>query len=133
MKRALAALVLIATVAVLVSGCGGESPPTHATVEIKFSRFTAEEITVAAREPVTFTLVNDDPIEHEWIIGSPDVHARHRTGTEPYHDQVPNEVTIPAFDTRETTVTFEQPGEYLYICHLPGHEAYGMIGTLRAV
>jgi len=22
------------------------------------------------------------------------------------------------------------PGTYRYICHLPGHEAYGMVGTL---
>jgi uncharacterized cupredoxin-like copper-binding protein len=29
-----------------------------------------------------------------------------------------------------TTVTFTKPGTYLYICHLPGHEAYGMVGTL---
>jgi uncharacterized cupredoxin-like copper-binding protein len=30
----------------------------------------------------------------------------------------------------ETTLTFDQPGTVLYICHLPGHEAYGMVGTL---
>jgi uncharacterized cupredoxin-like copper-binding protein len=30
-----------------------------------------------------------------------------------------------------TTLTFAEPGDYLYICHLPGHEAYGMVGTLH--
>jgi uncharacterized cupredoxin-like copper-binding protein len=132
MRRALLITLLIATVAVLVSGCG-DSPPTHATVEIRYSKFESEDLFVAAGVPVTFTLVNDDPIEHEWIIGSPDVHERHRTGTEPFHDQIPTEVTIPAFQTRETTITFERPGDYLYICHLPGHEAYGMTGTLKVV
>ena len=83
--------------------------------------------------PVTFTLRNDDPIEHEWIVGTEDVHERHRTGTEPYHDQVPTEVTIPALSTRTTTVTFDEPGDYAYICHLPGHEAYGMRGTVQVV
>ena len=29
-----------------------------------------------------------------------------------------------------TIVTFDDAGTYLYICHLPGHEAYGMVGTL---
>jgi uncharacterized cupredoxin-like copper-binding protein len=131
MWRALSAL-LIATFAVLVSGCG-DSPPTHATVEIRYSQFTSEDLIVAAGVPITITLENNDPIEHEWIIGPPDVHERHRTGTEPYHDQIPTEVTIPAFSTRETTITFDQPGDYIYVCHLPGHEAYGMVGTLRAV
>jgi uncharacterized cupredoxin-like copper-binding protein len=52
---------------------------------------------------------------------------------EPYHDQVPEEVTLPAFSARVTTVTFEQPGDYEFICHLPGHEAYGMKGLVRVV
>lgn len=61
-------------------------------------------------------------------MGSELTRARHRTGTEPYHDQVPTEAAI---DARETTIVFDEPGEYQYICHLPGHEAYGMVGTLR--
>jgi uncharacterized cupredoxin-like copper-binding protein len=39
-------------------------------------------------------------------------------------------VTVPAGTTRSTTITFMTPGSYLFICHLPGHEAYGMVGTL---
>jgi plastocyanin len=39
-------------------------------------------------------------------------------------------VSIPAGTIRTTTVTFQTPGTYLYICHLPGHEAYGMVGTV---
>ena len=79
---------------------------------------------------ITVVLRNDDPIDHEWIVGDAAVHARHRTGTEPVHASRPTEVSIPAGSTRETTVRFDAPGTYLYICHLPGHEAYGMVGTL---
>jgi len=61
------------------------------------------------------------------------VHKRHRLGTEPYHDEVPTEVTIPAFQTRKTVVTFDEPGEYAFVCHLPGHEAYGMRGVVQVV
>jgi uncharacterized cupredoxin-like copper-binding protein len=39
-------------------------------------------------------------------------------------------VSIAAGQTVETVVTFAVPGTLLYICHLPGHEAYGMVGTL---
>jgi uncharacterized cupredoxin-like copper-binding protein len=132
MRRILLVVLLIAIAGILVSACD-DGPPTHAKVEIRYSKFESEDFVVAAGVPVTFSLVNDDPIEHEWIIGPPDVHERHRTGTEPYHDQIPTEVTIPAFSTRETTITFDKPGEYVYICHLPGHEAYGMTGTLSVV
>ena len=135
MKRASTAfLTLLAGVlAFSASACGGGADAAEATIAIHFSRFVPEEVTVPAGVPVTITLQNDDPIEHEWIVGAPDVHERHRTGTEPYHDQVPTEVTVPALESRTTTLTFERPGEYLYICHLPGHEAYGMVGRMHVV
>jgi uncharacterized cupredoxin-like copper-binding protein len=120
--------------ALLASACGGGADASaEATIAIHFSRFVPEAIEVPAGVPVTITIRNDDPIEHEWIVGAPDVHERHRSGSEPYHDQVPTEVTVPALESRTTTITFEHPGEYLYICHLPGHEKYGMVGELKVV
>ena len=109
---------------------GGGADDTR-TIAIRYSQFSESLIEVKAGVPVTFELRNDDPILHEWIVGTLDVHARHRTGTEPYHDAVPTEVSIPAYETRLTTVTFEHAGDYLFICHLPGHEAYGMAGVIR--
>jgi uncharacterized cupredoxin-like copper-binding protein len=32
---------------------------------------------------------------------------------------------------KQTTLTFA-PGTYTFICHFPGHEAYGMVGVLVA-
>jgi len=135
MIRPCAALLLLAVgmLALGASACGGGADASEATIAIHYSGFVPESVTVPAGKPVAITLRNDDPIEHEWIVGPPDVHDRHRTGTEPYHDQVPTEVTIPALESRTTTITFDKPGEYQYICHLPGHEAYGMVGTIRVV
>ena len=131
MRRvALAACVVVAAAA--SAGCG-RGHTQAGLVPIRYSHYMMPEITVKAGEPVTITLQNDDPIEHEWIVGTADVHARHRTGTEPYHASIPTEVTIPALQTRVTTVTMREPGDYQYICHLPGHEQYGMVGTLHVV
>ena len=104
--------------------------PTTVEIPIHYSHYQVFEVTVRAGVAVTFVLRNTDPIDHEWIVGDAAVHERHRTGTEPVHDSRPTEVTIPAGATRVTTVTFSTPGTYLYICHLPGHEAYGMVGTV---
>jgi plastocyanin len=130
MRLTLGALPLLAGLALVASACGGGASAEDRTIAIRYSRFIPEVVTVEAGQQVTFELRNDDPIEHEWIVGTAAVHERHRTGTEPYHDQVPTEVTVPALSTRFTTVTFDEPGEYLYICHLPGHEQYGMVGTV---
>jgi uncharacterized cupredoxin-like copper-binding protein len=99
-------------------------------IPIRYSHYDLGQFTVPAGVPVRIVLKNEDPIDHEWIVGDAALHERHRTGTEPVHDSRPTEVTIPAGATRETTVTFDTPGTYLYICHLPGHEAYGMVGTV---
>jgi uncharacterized cupredoxin-like copper-binding protein len=126
-------VALAGAVAVLVlGGCGGGSQQ-HQRVDIRYSLFEQREITVPAGQLVTFTLRNEDPIEHEWLVGDDAFHERHRTGTEAFHDTRPDEVTLPPFGTRETVLMFPEPGEYRYICHLPGHEAYGMVGVLRVV
>jgi uncharacterized cupredoxin-like copper-binding protein len=104
--------------------------PVTATIGIHYSHYDRSLITVPAGVAVTIVLRNDDPIDHEWIVGDAAVHERHRTGTEPVHGSRPTEVTIPAGTSRATTIRFDTPGTYLYICHLPGHEAYGMVGTL---
>ena len=129
MRRALIVLGLLGgLLASLACGVGSESPRT---IAIRYSLFSEELVEVKAGEPVTFELRNDDPILHEWIVGPEDMHERHRTGTEPYHDEVPTEVSIPAYETRWTMVTFDTPGDYPFVCHLPGHEAYGMKGVIR--
>lgn len=130
MRHARVAVALLA--AVVLSGCASAAaaePPREVTITFRYSRFTPAAITVPAGVPVAFTLRNDDPIGHEWIVGTPDVHATHRVGTEPYHEGRATEVTVPPFATRTTRITFA-PGSYAFICHLPGHEAYGMKGTL---
>ena len=117
----------------VAAGCGAGSSARTATIPIRYSHYTNELVTVRVGEPITITIENDDPIEHEWIVGGPDVHAAHRIGTEAFHEGRANEVTVPAFSTRATTIEFDQPGDYAFTCHLPGHEAYGMTGTLRVV
>ena len=139
MKLAIAGVTLVLS-AWLVSACAGllSGEPAGAgpasevrTITMRYSRFTTTELTVHAGIPVTFVLNNDDPIGHEWIIGMEDVHARHRTGMEPYHDQVATEVSIEAYTTKKTVVTFDAPGDYIFVCHLPGHEEYGMRGVVH--
>jgi uncharacterized cupredoxin-like copper-binding protein len=129
----LLALLALAAFPLAVSACGGSASAEATTVTIHFSHFDSELVTARAGEPITITLDNTDPIAHEWIVGTEDVHQRHRTNTEPYHDSIPTEVTIPALSTRVTTVTFDVPEDYQYICHLSGHEQYGMVGVLHVV
>jgi len=128
-RRAAAALLAALLLGVVVSGCGGASP-MRIQITIHYSRYDPSRLTVPHGVPVTFVIINSDPIDHEWIVGDAALHQRHRIGTEPVHNARPTEITIPALTTRETTVTFDKPGVLQYICHLPKHEDYGMVGWL---
>ena len=124
---ALAALtVFVAVAAASELGSG----PVTVEIRIHHSRYIPSALAVPADRPVRFVFVNEDPIEHEWIVGDAKVHEVHRTGTEAHHGARPTEISIPALGTVSTTVTFAAAGSQHYICHLPGHEAYGMVGTL---
>jgi uncharacterized cupredoxin-like copper-binding protein len=114
----------------LVAGGAQAAGPTRVEIRIHYSAFEPAAVQVPIGRPVTFVIVNEDPIVHEWIVGDDAVQQRHRSGTEAHHDSRPTEISIPALSTRETTITFAAPVAWRYICHLPGHEAYGMVGTL---
>jgi uncharacterized cupredoxin-like copper-binding protein len=100
------------------------------TIGIEHSRFSTDRIVVAAGTQVTFVVENDDPIGHELIVGPPEVHRRHATGTHATHPPVPGEVTVPALEAATTTYTFDEPGTFTFACHLPGHVSFGMVGEV---
>ena len=123
-------LVLVGTAAALAFAGRGSPPVTDVEIVIHYSKFEPSEITVPVGVPVTITLRNDDPIDHEWIVGDEAIHAVHRVSTEPLHPDRPTEVVIPALSSQTTVITFESTGRLQFICHLPLHESYGMVGSV---
>lgn len=126
----LGALAIAILTGAAVATAAASSGPVTVEIHIRYSHFEPSAVSVPVGRPVTFILVNDDPIDHEWIVGDGALHERHRTGTEARHDARPTEVTIDANSIRRTTITFDAEASLQYICHLPGHEQYGMVGTL---
>ena len=128
-------LLTLGAAGMALAWVGGPSAFARDRVEIpmRYSGFLTTRVSAVAGVPLTIVLRNDDPIDHEWMVGDAAFHERHRTGTEPVHDTRPTEVTIPAGQTRTTVVTFPTPGTQTFICHLPGHEAYGMSGLITVV
>jgi uncharacterized cupredoxin-like copper-binding protein len=132
-------VVLLGAGAVMVTTAGSASSTrtgvlgpgsVTVTIGIDHSRFDASVIRVRPHTQVRFVLVNRDPIGHEFIVGGPEVHARHANGHEAYHPPVPGEVSVPAGGRASTTYAFHAPGPVEFACHLPGHYQYGMHGTV---
>ena len=138
----LRALVVAATVAAAGYGAdaaagsddGARGPGVvRVPVRIEHSRFSFDELTVRAGTIVELVVANDDPIDHELVVGDDDVHARHAAGTERVHPPVPGEVSVGAGEVGFTYYAFDEPGTYEVICHLPRHAEYGMVAMIRVV
>lgn len=140
-KRRLAALALAAgtvagVVAIATSLTPAASPapkPRVIELTIHHSRFDKSVVEIARGERVEFVVHNTDPIVHELIVGSAAVQRRHEAGTEALHGPKPGEVSIPAVASASTTYRVNSPQPIQFACHLPGHFAYGMQGTVRVL
>ena len=136
---AITAVVAAASVAALAAagaaggtgGSRGAGAPRTVELVVRHSRFEPAHVTVAPGAVVRFVVRNDDPIDHELIVGDDATHRRHESGSESLHTGVPGEVSVPAGTTAATTWRApERPGPVSFACHLPGHVAYGMVGTV---
>jgi uncharacterized cupredoxin-like copper-binding protein len=134
------AVVLFAAAAALVAGRAagsraGDGPDRTVVVTMHHSRFEPALVRVGPGERVRFLLRNTDPIDHEFILGDDDVQRRHEAGRQrQHHGEVPGERSVAAGQEAATTYTFPASldGQALqFACHLPGHYAYGMHGTVQ--
>jgi uncharacterized cupredoxin-like copper-binding protein len=130
------ALVASTGYAVEASGAQrGVLGPGVVQVEVRIdqSAFDIGSLRVAKGTMVEFVVQNDDPIDHELVVGDGEVHRLHANGTERRHPPVPGEVSLPPGDRALTFYEFTEVGSIVYACHLPGHVAYGMQGTIDVV
>ena len=102
-------------------------------VAIHYSSFWSARYAFAVGETVRFVVHNEDPIDHEFILGDRTVQIAHEHGTQAYHAPSPGVMTVPAGQTRVTTYTFRAAGPLIIGCHLPGHYAYGMRAPVTVV
>jgi uncharacterized cupredoxin-like copper-binding protein len=128
-----AAVAVLLSAAALAATAAASPPPVRTVdVDIRFSSFDLASLQIAPGETVRFVVTNEDPIDHEFLVGDAFMQRIHENGTEPAHGARPGEISVPAGETVETTYTFPDrldPG-WEFACHLPGHYAYGMHGPI---
>jgi uncharacterized cupredoxin-like copper-binding protein len=133
----------------------GPTWATGATVRVVMSdrfRYRPSAIMVWAGHRVTFDVTNAGKLPHEFILGDRaaqldherqmradpagggmdmDMHAHmHVHGADAPAAAGPGGLTVPPGQTRRLTWTFDEPGIVLYGCHVLGHWAAGMRGTI---
>jgi uncharacterized cupredoxin-like copper-binding protein len=123
-----APLLGLALSALALGGCAvtAEAKERDVIVNLNHSRFDPGSFEFEAGTTVRFVIHNNDPIDHEFLLGDEEAQDRHEAGAHAAHGAIPGEVSVPAGTTRSTTYTFTEPGNLIIGCHLPAHYAYGM-------
>ena len=124
--------LMLSLVTVAAAACSrAAAAPAERTVQIRihYSAFSLGQLDVSPGETIRFVVTNADPIDHEFIVGDEAVQVAHELGTEAFHPPRPGEITIRAGETVATTYRFGDR-DLLFGCHLPGHYAYGMHGSI---
>jgi len=91
------------------AGGGAAAPPV--TLTAQGTAWDQTELTIPAGTEVPFTLVNADPIEHNFTVEDTDF-----------------AIVMPGSQTVNATINLPA-GSYTFVCTVPGHEAL-MTGTL---
>ncbi len=102
-------------------------------LDIDYSAYSTAAIEVYEGTLVEFVVRNHDPINHELVVGGPEVHARHRIGNEAAHPPIPGELSLAPDAVGLTIFRFDEPGVVEFACHLQGHYDYGMRGMIEVL
>lgn len=116
----------------------GSTGPVTVDLVIHYSHFSLSALVVHRGQSVRFVVHNTDPIDHELIVGDRQVQDTHEHGADLDHDgSVRGQISVPAETTVSTTVVFTPAfigsGGLQFACHVPGHFAYGMHGTIEVI
>lgn len=117
-----------------------EAADADRTIDIEVGNdlaFDPGELTVSAGETITFRIANTGDLAHDFTLGDEETQDAHEAemmasgdeGDEMEHSD-PNAVSVHAGETVELTWHFTEPGTVLYGCHVEGHYAAGMKGTI---
>jgi uncharacterized cupredoxin-like copper-binding protein len=117
--------------------------PVRVVMNDRF-RYRPDAIMVRAGRRVTFAVTNAGKLPHEFTLGDRATQLDHErqmqamastgghahTHTYGHSPTGAGTLTVPPGETRRLTWTFDEPGLVLYGCHVLGHWAAGMKGTI---
>ncbi len=123
------ALALVAVALWARAGGDDDARPVDRVVEMAMSEFAYSPtvLDVAAGEEVRFVFRNDGAAVHEAVIGDEEVQGEaDRAGRADNHAHGAASVQVEPGRTASLVYRFDQPGQVLIGCHLPGHYQLGM-------
>jgi uncharacterized cupredoxin-like copper-binding protein len=143
MKKIIFVVVLaLSTLVLAACGGGGEATSNEFSISVadEFS-FDPNSITVKAGDTITVTFENTGTVDHNLNFIKPGAELDHlmeeiKEGAGEHIDEelLTDMHSIESDHTEVVTFTApSEPGEYSYLCTVPGHAEAGLVGTLKVV
>lgn len=141
MSRILRAAGALVVVALIATGCGSDggvgSSAGGPVVEVAMVdiAFEPEDVTITAGQEVTFRFRNEGAVVHEAVIGTAEEQVTHAAdmaemgehdGMDHGGSEDPN-LRLGPGESGDLVHVFDEPGDYLIGCHIPGHYEAGMV------
>ena len=120
------------------SGKPGDPGQVDQTIAISAEdiKFDPTVVFVRSGETVKFVITNYGKLSHEFMIGDrseQEEHEREMQSTKGMGHTEPNVVSISPGETKTLVWQFGNEGTLEFACHVPGHYAAGMVGTIHIV
>lgn len=137
MKRKLAILLMVATIALAGCSTSASNQPVEIMLDAANMKYQPAMIEVMAGQPVKLTLRNNDTVDHDFSImeipmaamgATAEPMAGHEMGDMATEPQLHMAALMGATNTIEFTPT--KSGTYEFYCTVAGHKEAGMVGTL---
>ena len=111
---------------------GGAGPVTISIEAVDTPAFHPDLVSVSVGESIRFVVTNAGQGLHEFVVADEETQAGlAESGDHGEHAaEALASLSLEPGEAEEVTLTFEEPGELLYACHVDGHYEAGMVGTL---
>jgi uncharacterized cupredoxin-like copper-binding protein len=140
-KRSLILLIALTLLALTLAACGGSggdesqsgTTELNVSVEDEFN-FDPNTLSAKAGQEVALTFENTGTLDHAFVILKEGVDLEHAAeeDEEELHEELILEIhEIAAGENATETFTApSEPGDYVFLCTVPGHAEAGLVGTL---
>ncbi len=109
-----AAVAGVSTVLVAANGAGAanKATPVKVTVTMSDFKFRLSKASVPRNTPIVFTVINRGPSPHDFALPG-------------------KKTPVKPSGTQSTLrVTFSRAGKVRYVCTVPRHASFGMVGNI---
>ncbi|QDQ29444.1 plastocyanin [Chitinimonas arctica] len=120
-------------------GREGDPKQVRRTIQISMDdtmRYSPDKLTVKQGETIRLVLTNKGKLMHELVLGSARKLQEHAEVMKKFPDMEHDEpymAHVPPAKQQVINWQFNQPGEFLFGCLIPGHFEAGMVGRITVV